>query len=219
MDAAGKGRSDLELGGSAVSVGPSFDDISLAPAERVLARPFSDLEATTHDLEVLSGIRIAQRERLDEGHGCGTWIDRNGATHWLVAPRPERVLASVPCLAVGFFGQARSDVDHTIIVQLEHAMLARAKEIPGLIAYHNVQLANAQWGNLVLFEAGTETAPMRADPIHADAIGRAPAHYHSLRLHRGTLVRCSDNAEAIELGTTLYLDFDTTPPWRAMRAS
>jgi hypothetical protein len=194
----------------------SLDPIPLATGERVPARAFSDPETTASDLEVLSGIRTAQRDRLAEGQGGGTWIDRNGATHWLVAPRSERALDPTPCLAVGFFGQARSDVDHTIIVQLEHAMLARAEEIPGLIAYHNVQLADAQWGNLVLFAAGTDTAPMRAEPTHADAIGRAPAHYHSLRLHRGILTRVG-TTEEIELAATLYLDFDTTPPWRAVR--
>ena len=109
-----------------MSGAPGFDAVSLAPAELVPTRPFSGPEATGHDLNVLSGIRIAQQERLVEGHGGGTWIDRTGATHWLVAPRPERALNPTPCLAIGFFGQARSDVDHTIIVQLEHAMLARA---------------------------------------------------------------------------------------------
>ena len=122
----------------------SLEPIPLAPDERVPTRAFSDPETTARDLDVLSGIRAAQRGRLGEGQGGGTWVDRTGATHWLVAPRPEQALDRMPCLAVGFFGQARSDVDHTIIVQLEHAMLARAQEILGLIAYHNVQLVNAQ---------------------------------------------------------------------------
>jgi hypothetical protein len=199
-----------------VSGAPSFDAVPLAPAERVPARPFSDPEATARDLAVLAGIRAAQRERVAGGHGGGTWVDPTGSTHWLVTSRPELALHPTPCLAVGFFGQARSDVDHTIIVQLEHAMLARAEEIPGLIAYHNVQLADAQWGNLVLFAAGTDTAPIRAERTHADAIGRAPAHYHSLRLHRGTLAGAGATEE-IELATTLYLDFDSTPLWRAVR--
>ncbi|MCY7303478.1 MAG: hypothetical protein LH654_10710 [Thermoleophilia bacterium] len=60
---------------------------------------------------------------------------------------------------------------------------------------------------------------MRAEPTHADVIGRAPAQYHSLRLHRGSLVRDAVDAEMIELATTLYLDFDSTPPWRAVRAA
>lgn len=200
-----------------MSGAPSPDVVSLAAAEYVDGRPFTDPEATAHELDVLAAIRAAQVERMEGARGGGTWVDRHGTTHWLVAPRPELVLDPAPCLAVGFFGQARGDVDHTIIVSLEHAMLARAEEIPGLVAYHNVQLANARWGNLVLFANGTDTAPMRGDPTHADAIGRAPAHYHSLRLHRGTLERGPGGAEVIVLATTLYLDFDTSPSWRAVR--
>lgn len=200
-----------------MSGGPPSDGIFLAAGEGVPARPFADPATTTHDLEVLAGIRKVQRERIAELHEGGTWIDKHGATHWLVAPRPDLVVDPAPCLAVGFFGQARSDVDHTIIVALEHAMLARAQEIPGLLTYHNVQLANAQWGNLVLFEAGTDTTSMRSELTHADAIHRAPAHYHSLRLHRCTLSCGKDDAEEFALETTLYLDFDVSPPWRAVR--
>ena len=202
-----------------MSGAPWSDAIVLAAGESVPARPFTDPEATVHDLDVLAAIRTAQREHIAESHAGGTWIDQDGATHWLVAPRPELVVDPAPCLAVGFFGQARSDVDHAIIVSLEHAMLVRAPQIPGFLAYHNVQLENAQWGNLVLFEVGTDTAPLRADPTHADAIGRAPAHYHSVRLHRGALARGAGNAEEIELATTLYIDFDTPPSWRALRTN
>ena len=101
---------------------PSFDAVSLAPIERVPTRPFSDHEATVHDLGVLATIRTAQR------------------------------------------------------------------------------------------------APMRAERTHADAIGRASVHSHSLRLHRGTLTG-RGNTEAIDLATTPYLGFDTTPPWRAVRTA
>ena len=62
---------------------------------------------------------------------------------------------------------------------------------------------------------------MRGELAHADAIERAPTHYHhhyhSLRLHRGTLQTTLNGEEQIELATTLYLDFDVTPTWRAVR--
>jgi hypothetical protein len=191
----------------------------LAPDEHAPGRPFTAPEATDLDLEVLAVIRAAQRLRIAEGHGGGTWIDDHGVTHWLVAPRPELVLGAAPCLAVGFFGQARSDVDHAPIVALERTMLAAADAIPGLLAYHNVQLADARWGNLVLFQRGTDTSPMRREHIHADAMALAPGHYHSLRLHRGTLTRVVADEEAVELATTLYVDFDVAPPWRAVRSA
>ncbi len=203
------------MSGSTSADGPTL----LAPGEQCPGRPFTAPEATGLDLEVLAAIRAAQRQRIAMGHGGGTWCDDSGATHWLVAPRPDLARDPAPCLAIGFFGQARDDVDHAPIVSLEHAMLATAEPIPGLLAYHNVQLADARWGNLVLFEQGTDTTPMRHARNHADAIALAPRHYHSLRLHRGTLSRVDLEEEAFELATTLYIDFDVVPPWRAVRSA
>ncbi len=79
---------------------PAFDAVSLAPTERVPRRPFSDPEATVNGLGVLSAIRTAQRERLAEGHRGATWIDRTGATHWLVS---DAVDAEVIELATTLF--------------------------------------------------------------------------------------------------------------------
>ena len=193
--------------------------VSLAAGARVPGRPFTDPGATLADLEALALIRSAQRKRLARGQGTGTWKGRDGAVHWLVAPAPARLLEAEPCLAVGFFGQAREDVDHTTLVELEHAMLERPEELPGLLSYHNVRLADGQWGNLVLFEGDADTALLRSEPHHADAIARTPAHYHSLRLHRGLLPDGPLGRREVELRTTLYLDFADAPPWRAVRSA
>ncbi len=193
--------------------------VALDAGTRVPGRPFTDPTATSSDLSVLAAIRSAQVKHVERHGGGGTWVDSDHATHWLVTPRPGALHDPSPCLAVGFFGQARDGVDHSVIIRLEHAMLARADEIAGLLSYHNVQLANGRWGNLVLFAVGTDTAPMRSEPRHADAIRRAPAHYHSVRLHRGALPSGPAGEREIELETTLYLDFDVTPTWRAVRTA
>ena len=57
--------------------------------------------------------------------------------------------------------------------------------VPGLLAYHNAQLADGQWGNLVVFASPRTRRRSPADAVHASG-GRAHArHYASLRLHRG----------------------------------
>ena len=162
--------------------------------------------------------RAAQRARFERREGPGSWVDGDGAANWLVAPRPADLSEPEPCLVIGFFGQARDDVDHGLIVSLEHAILERAETIEGLLSYHNVRLANGQWGNLVLFRAGSDTASsLRAEPDHAEAVRVAPAHYRSLRLHRGTLPDGPFGRREVRLATTLYLDFAAAPPWRAVR--
>ncbi len=192
---------------------------SLTADERVPGRGFTDPDASGDDLAALAVIRAAQRARVLDDGGGGTWTGRDGATHWLVAPRPNLLRQPEPCLAIGFFGNARADLDHSAIISLEHAMLDRAAELNGLLSYHNVQLANGQWGNLVLFESGTDTSSLRRDPDHAEAIGLAPRHYSSVRLHRGSLPDGPLGRREIEVATTLYLDFEVSPPWRAVRTS
>ncbi len=185
----------------------------------VPGKPFTDPSATAADLETLAFIRAAQRTRIEHARAGGTWTGTKGETHWLVTPRAEELLDREPCRAIGFFGQARVDVDHGIIVSLEHAMLERSEEIAGLLSYHNVQLESGQWGNLVLFREDADTSLLLCEPRHAEAIGRAPSHYHSLRLHRGLLADGPLGAAELELRTTLYLDFDVAPPWRAVRTA
>jgi hypothetical protein len=197
---------------------PSTRVVTLAPDDRVEGRPFTDPAHTRDDLAALAELREAQSERVHAGGGAGTW-QRDGSTHWLVTAVPERLFDPAPCRAIGFFGQARAEVDHTRIVELEHAILERPRQLPGFLSYHNVLLANGQWGNLVLFEADADTTFFHSEPRHAESIRIAPVHYHSLRLHRGTLPDGPFGASDVQLRETLYLDFDDPGPWRAIRAA
>ncbi|HEY3613008.1 MAG TPA: hypothetical protein VGK92_04850 [Gaiellales bacterium] len=137
--------------------------------------------------------------------------------HHVVVP-DWRALADVrPAAMVGFFGQARDDVDHAAIIALEHDIVGRAAAFPGLLAYHNAQLESGRWGNLVVFRAAFGTAQVTVDPVHAEAVARTPVHYRSLRLHRGVLADgCLGEAPPL-LHETLYLDFGEQPAWRALR--
>lgn len=193
--------------------------VALTSTARVTGRPFTDPEATQRDLTALAAIRRAQRDRVACAGGSGSWLDENGAAHWLVAPEQRRLLDPEPCLAIGFFGQARDDVDHAAIVSLEHAILERAEDIAGLLGYHNVRFQDGHWGNLVTFRDDADTVLLRSEPHHADAIKRTPLHYRSLRLHRGALPDGPLGPREIELVSTLYLDFAVTPPWRAVRTA
>ena len=193
-------------------------EVALAPDERVAERDFADPDRTQEDLAALAVLRAAQRERVLGGGVTGTW-SHGGATHWLVTAVPHRLLASEACRAIGFFGQARADVDHAVIVELEHAILERPQELPGFLSYHNVLLANGQWGNLVLFEWDADTTYFHSEPRHARSIALAPEHYHSLRLHRGVLPDGPLGARDVEVYSTLYLDFDGDERWRALRTA
>lgn len=122
-----------------------------------------------------------------------------------------------PVAVIGFFGQARARVDHSAIIALEQAIVARSPAFPGLLAYHNARLADGQWGNMVVFACHADTAAVTRDPIHADAVEHTPRHYESLRLHRGAADDGLLAPSGITIRETLYLDFSERPAWRALR--
>jgi len=195
------------------------EPLHLAPDAAVPGRPFADPARSDDDLAALAAIRAALVRRHAGGRGAGRWVDAAGAEHWLVAPDWAALAAQRPALAVGFFGQARGDVDHGAIVDLEHDILARASSFAGLLAYCNVHFASGQWGNLVLFADAAGPRHVWGDTVHADAIARTPRHYHSLRLHRASLAGGLLGAGGLRLERTSYYDFASDPVWRAVRVA
>jgi hypothetical protein len=190
--------------------------LTLSPDEAASGRQFTDLAHAREDLAALASIRASLIDRVRSGLGGGAWTAA-GEAHWLVVPELRALRLTRPVFAVGFFGQAREQVDHRAILDLERDLLARATSFPGLLAYYNVRFAAGQWGNLVLFATEDDPARVRSDPRHLEALARTGEHYHSVRLHR---LRFPDGAigdAAPALLSTLLIDFSETPPWRAVR--
>lgn len=179
-------------------------------------RSFADPARTDADLSVLDGLWASLRERVDSGLGGGSW-ETDGESHWLVVPDLDALTQSRPIAGVGFFGQARGDVDHAPIVALEHDLLERASDFPGLLAYYNVRFAAGDWGNLVLFVSENASGHVRGDSIHARALALTPRHYNSVRLHRLRFPDGTAGDAPPALASTLLIDFSEVPPWRAVR--
>jgi hypothetical protein len=192
--------------------------LHLQADQTVDGRGFSDPVHTARDGATLAQLKIALARAAG---GCRAAVLRFAddiGDHCVAVPDWRALETLRPVAIVGFFGQARNEVDHTAIVDLEHDIVARAAAFPGLIAYHNAQLADGQWGNLVVFASSADTEGLLGDPVHQDALARTPRHYASLRLHRGALADGCLGAAPARIGETLYLDFSETPPWRAVRS-
>jgi len=155
--------------------------------------------------EVSPGTRADDRRVLDD----------DGSLHHIVMPDIAALTAATNLAAVGFFGQARSDVDHTPIGDLEEQLISTMDGSDGLVAYYNVHWQMKEWGNLVVFvDDGTRSA-WGDDDRHRNAVRRAPQHYRSIRLHRAEL--SGGLTGSIRILRTTYLDFTTSQPWRATR--
>jgi hypothetical protein len=194
----------------------AVEELNLSPGEAVSGREFTEPARSLDDLAALARIRASLVTRVRAGLAGGTW-QAGDESHWLVVPALEALLRSRPTFGVGFFGQAREQVDHAPIIELEHELVDRVDPIPGLLAYYDVQFATGQWGNLVLFAGADDPARLRSDPTHQEALQRAGDHYRSVRLHRLCFPDGVLGAAEPSLESTLLIDFAETPPWRAVR--
>jgi hypothetical protein len=178
---------------------------------------FDHPDTTLDDLRLLERLRAALRaaprvageQRLALG----------GERHRIAVPDWDALASGRPAAAVGFFGQARGDVDHGPLEPLEDEVVALAAAGGGLLAYHNAELEPGRWANLVVFADRAAAAAVGAGAAHAEAVARTPRHYRSLRLHRGELPAGALGAAPFALRETLLLDFAAVPPRRAVRTS
>lgn len=202
--------------------------IRLDALTEVADRPFAALALTRDDLAVMERMleqlrkhietlpavttQPAQRSRDDQ------FTDSDGqGIHRIVITDTARVREPGDLVVVGFFSQARLEVDPRPIVELENALITDMPRESSPLVYYNVHWPGVGWGNLVVF---TDLAAERAwghDPRHHEAVGRSPAHDHSVRLHIGDLPGGIFGRGAIHLRRTRYFDFSGPEPWRADR--
>jgi hypothetical protein len=176
---------------------------------------FDDPARVAEDLGLLERLRsalCAAPRRPGEQR-----LRRGAEQHRVVVPDWPALERSRPAAGVGFFGQARTGVDHAPIAALEDEIVLRARTITGLLAYHNALLEPGRWANLVVFASTEAVGSLRGDALHDAAVALTPAHYASLRLHRGALADGALGAAPFALERTLFLDFSKDPPTRSIR--
>jgi hypothetical protein len=199
---------------------------TLRPDEVVTDRPFTAPSHGEEDRAILDRMLTRLRRHMAEvvvPSGDVRRDDRftdpaDGSQHSLIVADVARATAHRSLVVVGFFGQARMDVDHAPIVDLEQAIMADMGTEPGLVVYYNVHWPAEGWGNLVLFDDWTAKDRWgRDDPRHTEAVRRSPAHYHSIRLHHGIIDDGLPGEGTVRLVRTRYLDYRDRPAWRAVR--
>jgi hypothetical protein len=195
--------------------------IEIGPTDEIPDRAFTAVGHGERDLAVMNRMLARLRRHVAEiDVSDGPRDDRfvDDAEHMIVLPDPSIVSSSDDLVAVGFFGQARADVDHRPIVELEERLVRRMPGTTGLVAYYNVHWPTRGWGNLVLFAGEAAKDGWGHDDLHHDAIERSARHYHSIRLHNGIVAGGLLGGRPVRLVRTKYLDFSTVPPWRCIRS-
>jgi hypothetical protein len=180
------------------------------------ARPFTDPASTEHDAAVmrdmLGRLRAFARGWLESPPpGPGALVreaDAAGNRTWIRVTDLDALLGARELTTVGFFGQARADVDHDPIHRLEEAIVDTLELVRGVLSYFDLGLPHGGYGNLILCDAPDAPVRWHEHRIHAQAVELAPRHYHSARLHNG-VVRSPLLGDAdLVVIRTRYYDFD-----------
>ena len=178
---------------------------------------FDDDVHVDDDLSLLERLRVALRS-APRANGRQR-LRRGGEVHRIAVPDWSALSRDRPAVGVGFFGQARADIDHEPIVVMEDEIVERAASLDGLLVYHNALLEPGRWANLVVFASVSAVESLRGDAIHEAAVALTPKHYASLRLHRGVLPGGALGAAPFALERTLFFDFSQESPRRFVRAA
>jgi hypothetical protein len=162
--------------------------------------------------DMLGRMRVFARGWLESPPpGPGALVreaDAGGNRTWIRVPDREALLAVDELTTVGFFGQARADVDHDPIHRLEEAIVDTLELVRGVLSYFDLGLPHGGYGNLILCDAPDAPVRWHEHRTHARAVELAPHHYHSARLHNGVVGSpLLGDADLVVLRTRYY-DFD-----------
>jgi hypothetical protein len=206
-----------------------LDDVILGPEEAVADRPFTDIGHTREEAQILREMLAEERARVTEwerGRSGERGVvlrerDQKGCRSLLVVPDVAALREAPELSAVGFFGAARDDVDHSILFSLEDELVQdmAASGGEGLMSYFDLELdERGRYGNLVLFATPQSAEAWPANPIHHRAVEIAPLHYTTIRLHKGVVPGGLLGPGRLEVSRTRYLDFTGPTRWRGLRS-
>ena len=195
----------------------------LAPDTLVEGRPFAAPAKTKEDAAVMAAMLARMRafaRGWNESEAGGFLVrgpDARGLRTWVRVPDRAALLAAGELTAIGFFGQARKEVDHGPIDELEAAIVDTLERVPGMFSYYNQELPHGRYGNLILCSGPDAALRWHTHGLHRRAVELAPRHYHSARLHDGVVGSPLLGNADVNVRRTRYYDFDSSPTWLAVR--
>jgi hypothetical protein len=175
---------------------PTYDYVRLAADEQVSGRPFSDRSWNDADRSALIHMarRLNQLMADDSVEWMGTApaeLERVSSTDpymRLIVSNPAPIKTSIEKHVVGFFGIRRAAADPTPIDDVDEALLAELRAFPEVLAYCTMQLADGNFGNLVILNDESARSQWREGTHHQYAVAElAPKYYSCVRLHNGLL--------------------------------
>jgi hypothetical protein len=200
--------------------------VRLEPSELVAGRPFTHPEQCLEDVATLQ--QMADRLRLLLSQSSGSLAqspsfaleldEAGGRRQRIIVSRREALLASGNLTAVGFFGLKRPGTNAEVLAEVDAELVGEFPLHPGILSYSSLELADGNWGNLVLLNSPEAREHWRTSEHHLYAVRElAPAHYLAIRLHNAALPGGLMSGRALALQRTKYYDFQSPAVWQAVR--
>ena len=193
--------------------------VQLARDEEVASRPFSARVHTTRDAVVMQAM-LGRMRTLAAGWTDAVHTrepDADGRRHWIRVPDVDALLSARNLTVVGFFGQARPEVDHSLIHALEVSIVDTLERLTGVLSYYDLALPTGGFGNLILCRDPAAPVSVHGHELHRRAVELTPRHYRTVRLHTGTVPGPFSSAADLIVECTRYYDFAGEPAWLAVR--
>jgi len=198
--------------------------VELAAAEVPEGRAFTHPDRTQEDLAAIREMAAALRRVLaaplpERPRPLVLDAARPGALqHRVVLCDERRLRASRAPELVGFFAERRPELDHTPLTTTDDELILEFPAHPGILSYSSLELADGNWGNLIVIDPPDAREHWRTSPKHAWATRElAPRHYTIVRLHHGRFPGGLLSGRDPVLVRTRYHDFRGPTPWRAER--
>lgn len=200
--------------------------IRLNPQDIVAERPFTHPTQVAKDLITLRHMANELSRILENPHYPAqrnspfTLLQPNPAewTHRLIITQPEQLLAASQLTIVGFLSIKRRDASVALIQDYDKILVAELPQYPDLLSYSTIAHSSGDYSNLVVFarpEGRTHWSTSRA---HAEAVHQlSPNYYTSVRLYNGVLPNGIMASEQLTVTAVKYFDYQSTPPWDAIR--
>lgn len=202
------------------------DEIVLSIDDRIKGRPFTNLDHSKEDLATMRHMARQLMDTYNDPIACDftpgkrpvCQSDPKGRHFRIYYIQPSLLFSLKSLTVVGFFGQKRPDADVRPLLKADRRFEKEFSKHEGLLSLSTVRLPDGDFGNLVLFTNPEAKDKWNFSQPHYDTVKKiSPPYYKSIRLNNGILPDGLGFPDALKLLRVKYLDYESNPPWRAIR--
>ena len=203
-----------------------MSEIPLTAGDIVEDRPFTHPENSQDDLKTMKYMAQQLVDSYDDPAVCDfvpgkrpvCKVDTRNRYFRIYYVNPHALFAAKDIAVVGFFGQTRPRADVKPLIKADQRFETTFHEHPGLLSLSTVRLADGNFANLVLFTDPEAKDNWNNSPLHSKTVAViSPPYYEHIRLNNGNLPNGLDTPDDLDLIRVRYIDYNSDPPWRALR--